>query len=139
MTNQQWTEERLSRLADQVEQIGSQLGELGNRVEQICGSVDRLVALMTTSLPAASTSAKEIASPPEPLQLSLTRLTALEAQVQQLTQRLSDLERQHVTQVAESSAQERTSLIGLAELEDEEIDDEPDEILWDFMEPSDRQ
>jgi hypothetical protein len=58
----------------------------------------------------------------------LSRLSALEAQVQQLTQQLGYLERRLPAGIT-------VGMTAPALVEEEDIDDEPDEILWDFMEP----
>lgn len=125
----EWTNERLNQLADSVErltdlvqQMGSQIGQLGQRVEQTRSSVDDLVNVVTISMPPTFRAPANL-NPPDK---QLDRLAALEQQMQQLTQRVKSLEQQLV-----SVPSPMTVPLEL----DEEIEDEPDEILWDFIEP----
>jgi hypothetical protein len=145
VASQEWTDERLNHLATQVEKISIELSQLGQRVEQVCSSVDRLVTAITVSptvtaptvVPTGSTGLQKpvqlmnqlSAQVPIPQsQEWLSRLSALEAQVQQLTQQLGYLERRLPAGIT-------VGMTAPALVEEEDIDDEPDEILWDFMEP----
>ncbi|MFM7423871.1 MAG: hypothetical protein ACKO7W_02510 [Elainella sp.] len=72
------------------------------------------------------------ATHPQPEPIWQTRLTELEQQVQQLTRRVQDLERQAFNPTLGG--------LGVSEiiLEDDDMEDQPDEILWEFMEPGER-
>lgn len=139
MTIERWTDERLDKLADgverlvgQLEQLGEQIRLLGNRIEQTCDRVDALVE----GKPDRNQSAPAVAPQPSSQSSPLSgRVTTLEAQMQQLTQRVQYLERREVVHLA--AQVQPIPVIG--EDEDDGVEDEPDEILWDFFDPSEQQ
>ncbi|QYO62355.1 hypothetical protein [Leptolyngbya sp. 7M] len=69
-----------------------------------------------------------------------TRLATVEQQMQQLTQQVQQLERRIATHYTTNDNLANLSLAVAVPLPgplpEDEVDDEPDEILWDFMEPS---
>jgi CII-binding regulator of phage lambda lysogenization HflD len=130
---EQWNDEKLNKLAEivnhlagQLQQISNQVTQLGYRVEQMRSSVDHLVSVIETySFPQ-----QEVVSRTPNLQKQdwLDRLTQLEEQVNHLSNRIKYLERQ--------DAAFKMPIQPTFVVDEDEIEDEPDEILWDFMEPS---
>lgn len=124
----QWTNKKLSKLAETVSQFASQLELLQEQVSQMnqtvaysSGRIDTLIQVLAgqSDLPSDPAIRTEAV-------VESDRLEAITTQVQQLNYRLQILERRELSQAA----------VGLLEsIEDEEIEDEPDEVLWDFIEP----
>jgi hypothetical protein len=138
MTIERWTDERLDKLADGMErligqlhrvshQMSDQISQLGNRIEQTCDRVDALIEGKQDNDPSRP------AAPPSHL---LDRLTVLESQMQQLMQRVQYLERREVSQLA---IQVQPRGVAAEDEMDDDVEDEPDEILWDFFNPSEQQ
>jgi outer membrane murein-binding lipoprotein Lpp len=134
VTIERWTDQKLDKLADivdrlvsQADRLSSQIDQLGSRLERTADSIDALIGVVQ---PQMGSVPEAVANPTDPQTDPsidwVARVSALEAQVQQLAQRVQGLERnQFISHVPHS---------GIT-LEEEEIEDEPDEILWDFMEP----
>lgn len=103
----------VSQIARQLQQIGLQLNALGRQVAQEQTALEQISQ----------------AQPSVPQTELLERFASLEDLVQQLNIRVQALERREVAFAA--------PLLPDAELEATEADteDEPDEILWDFIEP----
>lgn len=135
---ERWTDQKLDkladaveRLADQMQQMHRQIGHLGNRVEQTCTSADSLVAVISTQPMPLETTYLADASDVPPTDW-LDRLATLEQQVLQLTEQVKHLERR-----AAANLNPSITLAGpTAPFVDDDVDDEPDEILWDFIEPT---
>lgn len=138
MSIEQWTDQKLDKLADivdrlvrQVDRLSSQIDQLGSRLERTADSVDALIGVIQPQMGSSSEAITHPTDPPTDPSIDpsidwATRVSALEAQMQQLTQRVQGLERsQFISHVPRSGIP----------LEEEEIEDEPDEILWDFIEP----
>lgn len=142
VTIERWTDARLDKLADGVEklieqlhqvsdQISDQITQNGSRIERTCERVDAFIEGKHDDERSSSASV-------EPAHL-LDRLTVLESQMQQLMQRVQYLERREVSQLAiqvqPGIMAEETESNDI----DDDVEDEPDEILWDFFDPSERQ
>jgi chromosome segregation ATPase len=104
---------QVSQLAAQLQQIGLQLNALGQQVAQNQVAVEQAAVDQTAN------------STPQPELLE--RFASLEELVQKLSIRVNMLERREVAFTA--------PLQPAVEL-DEDTEDEPDEILWDFIEPA---
>lgn len=149
MAIERWTDQRLDKLAESMERLigqlhllGNQISQVGNRVEQTCNRVDTFVDLgRADPSPSADSNhpapnrhrsvEQTVGQTVDQSSYPLDRLTALESQMQQLTQRVQYLERREVV----LSPQVLPALA----VEEEDIEDEPDEILWDFLDPAERQ
>ncbi len=130
-----------------------QLTDLVNqRFDQLEGQVNAM-PLLPTREPSASEQPQNSAFEPRERSESAvpdaawqTRLTRIEQQVQQLTQQVQQLTRQEqqlerrVQQLERRSFSSDSGVLAPEEttLEDEEIEDEPDEILLEFLEPGER-
>ncbi len=132
MPSERWTSKKLNRLADgvdqlmaQVQQMQLQIVHLSDRVDRTCNSLDRLVNALQN---AKSTQPEPIETPANDALNS--RMQQMEQQLHQLSDRVKSLERRELTL---SPPQLQPVLI-----EDDDVEDEPDEILWDFLEPSER-
>jgi hypothetical protein len=146
---ERWTDERLDKLADGVEQVvgqldrlGNQISLLGNRIEQTCNRVDAFVESKHDSIQSSPLTDKQLSDQfstqsnhqSSPL---LDRVTTLESQMQQLMQRVQYLERREVAHLT-AQVQAVTGVGAVGDDEDDGIEDEPDEILWDFFDPSEQ-
>jgi phage-related minor tail protein len=115
----QQTAESIHQLAATVSQIAEQLQQVSLQLNQVGG---QMISKPQTGL--------------------VERFSSLEDLVRQLSIRVSGLERREVAAVAVArpALVERVERVEVetAEVEteiDDEIEDEPDEILWDFIEP----
>lgn len=108
---------QVSQLAAQLQQIGLQLNALGQQVAQNQVAVEQAAVNQTAN------------STPQPELLE--RFASLEELVQKLSIRVNMLERREVAFTAplQPAVQPAVEL-------DEDTEDEPDEILWDFIEPA---
>lgn len=129
MATEQWTDDKLDKLANvvnqlvnQVQQLTHQSSQLGAQLERTTQSLDALVSAMTVDRGSLT---KPQSFKPETDWLS--RLTMLEELVHHLTQRIQYLERRELAV---------STVPAPALIEDDDIEDAPDEILWDFMEPN---
>lgn len=134
-----WTDKKLHKLTDrvdqltvQVQQMGAQMSELGQRIDQTRGSIDQLVDLIRTNLSQSEgvmTPSQQHDRQQHDRQLSdlLNRFNQIEQQMLHLSNRVNYLESRNAT-----SMFPQTQPV----FSEDEIEDEPDEILWDFMEPA---
>lgn len=141
MSTKRWTKKKLNRLADvvsqltiQVQQMQLQMVQLSDRVDRTCHSLDGLVNALQQG------PAKQPEPNPSPTDAALTnaalnaRFQQMEQQIQQLGDRVKALERRELTMLPPPIQPPVQPML----MEDDDIEDEPDEILWDFLEPSER-
>lgn len=136
MAIERWTDDKLDtladtvdRLANQVQQLSFQMEQVGARLERTTQSLDALVNAIATDR-ASLTEAKPDRLPtPDPKADWSSRLTLLEGQMQHLTQRIQYLEQRE-------RAVNTVPATPIVLIEDDDMEDTPDEILWDFMEPN---
>lgn len=136
MAIERWTDDKLDTLADtvdrlvnQVQQLSFHMEQVGARLERTTQSLDALVNAIATDR-ASLTEAKPDRLPtPDPRADWSSRLTLLEGQMQHLTQRIQYLEQRE-------RAVNTVPATPIVLIEDDDMEDTPDEILWDFMEPN---
>lgn len=142
---EQWTDERLDKLANTVERLAEhmqqmhhQIEQLGNRVEQTCSRADSLVAAISSQPMPLETI--YVADPSDGLPPAdwFTRLATVEQQMQQLTEQIKHLERRFAATLKPSNlnCSNFNLSVPTPPFGEDDVDDEPDEILWDFIEPS---
>lgn len=118
-----------------------QLTDLVNqRFDQLASQVNAMP--LPTRDPSASEQPQNSAFEPRDRSESAVpnaRLTQIEQQIRQLKQQVQQL-KQRVQQLERESFSSGSGVLPLEEttLEDEEIEDEPDEILVEFLEPGER-
>jgi len=115
VTTDPQTIERINQLATTISQIAGQLQQIGLQLNQLGQPIQ----------------ARPLASSENQSNLE-ERFSSLEDLVQQLTIRLGALERREVALTAPLLAV--PAELAKSDL-DSDTDDEPDEVLWDFIEP----
>jgi phage shock protein A len=155
MSKKRWTHKKLNQLADlvevlalQVQQMQGQIGLLSHQVEQTCLRLDRLTEVMHAADVTQPTPAIESTSITES---DSSRLTRIEFKLNQIELRLNQgelrlnrgdgrLDRLEARlQVLEGRQEQVASVLPPIRMDDsDEIEDEPDEVLWDFLDPVER-
>lgn len=144
MATDRWSDKRLSQLADlierlatQVQQLHGQVGQVSQQVEQTCLRVDQLTATIRSSnassnaSPAVSGATPDVFASVDTARTISNDLMRLEARLEQLDRRVKGLEHPPVAAPLLQPAV-------VAHTDDDEIEDEPDEVLWDFLDPAER-
>jgi chaperonin cofactor prefoldin len=141
---EQWTDERLNklantveRLAEQMQQMHQRIDQLGDQIEQTCSNADSLMTAISTQPMLVETTYLDDSSD-SPSVDWVARLATVEQQMQQLTEQIKHLERRLTANFNPSNLNlaNFNRSVPTAPFAEDDVDDEPDEVLWDFIEPT---
>lgn len=124
MTPEPYTQNTAQQNAQSIHQLAATVSQIAEQLQQVSLQLNQLGGQVV----------------PKPQTASAERFSSLEDLVRQLGIRVSGLERQLEQATSRPAVDEFVKLVELetAEVEteiDDEIEDEPDEILWDFIDP----